>query len=158
MIRFLSLSLIVLSALCMSASAKRTTRRGLVPQQSPQTAAAQVQVTDTIAAPEPHTVDINGYDKPLRSRREVFFATNNSGRDIDALAFTINYFDSKNRQLHKAHHNLNVDIPAGETRQVSVRSWDSQCNFYYIHSAVPQRVEKATAYRVTIAVDTLFVR
>lgn len=156
--RILSLSLIALATAGIAAQAQRTTRGGLVPQQSAQTGAPVSEATDTIVAPEPHIVDINGYDKPLRSRREVFFATNNSGRGIEALAFTIDYYDTKNRQLHKAHHNVNVDIPAGETRQVSVRSWDSQCNFYYIHSAVPQRVEKATAYRVTIAVDTLFVR
>ncbi|MDE6467479.1 MAG: FxLYD domain-containing protein [Muribaculaceae bacterium] len=156
--RKLSLSLIALAAMGVAVQAQRTTRGGLVPRQPSQTVSSQSVATDTIAAPEPHTVDINGYDKPLRSRREVFFATNNSSRGIEALAFTINYYDTKNRQLHKASHNVNVDIPAGETRQVSVRSWDSQCNFYYIHSAVPQRVEKATAYRVTIAVDTLFVR
>lgn len=56
------------------AYAQRTTRNKLRPA-AVMTAPAVSEdsvVYDTIAAPEPHTLDINGYDKPLRSRRETF--------------------------------------------------------------------------------------
>lgn len=140
------------------ATAQRTTRKGLkaAPTAAVEETAAGVSY-DTIVAPEPSAFDINGYDKPLRSRRETFFATNNSGRHLDAMAFTIRYYDNKRRMLHSASHRLPLDIPAGETRQVSIRSWDPQFNFYYIRSAVPQRATQATPYDVTITVDTLFV-
>ncbi len=154
---------ILLSALLLAVaavattSAQRTTRKGLRAETKP-AAAAQSSVADTIISPQPQTVDINGYDKPLRSRRETFFATNNSTDTVSALAFTISYFDTKNRMLHSAEHNIPVEIPPRETRQVSMPSWDSQFAFYFTRSAKPQRVEQATPYDITITVDTLFVR
>ncbi len=146
--------------LASAAMAQRTTRKGLKPAPATTATAAETVASslDTLAAPEPHQVDINGYDKPLRSRRETFFATNNSGRDIAGLAFTIKYFDSQQRMLHSASHNIAIDIPAGETRQASVKSWDPQFNFYYVRSTVPQRVQQATPYDVTLTVDTIFVK
>jgi len=59
--------------------------------------------------------------------------------------------------LHSASHNVGADIPAGETRQMSIPSWDKQFNFYYRRSATSQRAEQATPYDVSIKVDTLFV-
>ena len=57
----------------------------------------------------------------------------------------------------KRMHNVDAPIPAGETRQIGLRSWDTQQAFYYERSAVPARTEQATPYRVSIAVDTVFV-
>ncbi len=141
--------------------AQKTTRRGLVTANAPAEAAQSITTvayTDTIVAPEPHTVDINGYDKPLRSRREVFFVTNNSADTLQALSYTITYYDTKRRMLHKASHHSAVEIPAGETRQVSIKSWDPQFNFYYMRSVVPARASQATPYEVAIAVDTIFMQ
>jgi len=137
--------------------AQRTSRRNLSPAQEDVDGPAPV-VCDTIVLPRPHVVDINGYDKPLRSRRESFFVTNNSDSTVCGIAFTINYFDTQRRQLHSDKKNIVVELPAGETRQVSYSSWDKQQSFYYVRSAVPQRAEQATPYEVTIRVDTLFVR
>lgn len=140
-------------------AAQRTTRKGLKAAQTEvEVAPIKQSVFDTIAPPAAHQVDFNGYDKPLRSRRETFFATNNSNDSIAAMAFTITYYDSRRRMLHSAKHKVSIDIPAGETRQVSLKSWDSQFNFYYIRSAVPQRTKNATPYEITIAIDTLFVK
>lgn len=139
--------------------AQRTTREGLKAAQTEVAVTPVSQsVFDTIAPPAAHQVDFNGYDKPLRSRRETFFATNNSKDSIAAMAFTITYYDGLHRMLHSAKHKVSIDIPAGETRQVSLKSWDPQFNFYYIRSAVPQRTQKATPYEITIAIDTLFVK
>ncbi len=102
-------------------------------------------------------MEIKGYDKPLRSRRETFFATNTGEGTVGRLAFTISYFDTDGRLMHRASHNVDAPIPAGETRQIGLRSWDTQQAFYYERSAVPARTEQATPYRVSIAVDTVFV-
>lgn len=150
--------------LCLSLaagmSAQTTTRTHLKVAEKPVKGdcAAVAALCDTLASPAPHTVDINGYDKPLRSRRETFFVTNNSARDVTGLAVNINYYDSSRRQLHSRRARINVSIPAGETRQASLRSWDEQQSFYYVHSAVPSRVSQATPFEVTITVDTLFVQ
>lgn len=153
--KYISLSAIVL-ATAITAAAQTTTRQRLRTAQ-PAAASATITAVDTIARPEPHIVDVNGYDKPLRSRRETFFVTNNSRRDLRGLAFTITYYDSARRMLHSASHNVGADIPAGETRQMSIPSWDKQFNFYYRRSATSQRAEQATPYDVSIKVDTLFV-
>ena len=113
-------------------------------------------LTDTVVSPKAHTIDINGYDKPLRSRRETFFATNNSKRTTEAIAVTITYFDKSHRQLHERKASLPLVIPAGETRRASLKSWDSELSFYYIRSSVPSRAEQATPYEVKITVDTIF--
>lgn len=122
--RILILTLLAMALIPMAG--QRTSRRGLkAAVQEPQATAntAALAATDTLVAPAPHTVDINGYDKPLRSRRESFFATNNSSRTVERMAITINYYDAKRRQLHQASRNVAADIPAGETRQISFPSW-----------------------------------
>lgn len=148
----------ILVTAALAAVSQRTTRKGLRVEPVGQEAVAAESVTsvDTVSAPAPHTVDINGYDKPLRSRRETFFVTNNSDLPLSAIAVTIDYQDTRRRQLHRATHHIKADIPAGETRQLSLRSWDAQFAFYYELSAVPARAQQATPYKVAISVDTLF--
>lgn len=146
------------------AVAQRTTRKALRPMPEideieavEETDTAVALIYDTIVAPPLTLIDINGYDKPLRSRRETFFATNNSKRPIASIAFTINYYDTRQRQLHAASHRQDIEIPANQTRQISLRSWDAQQSFYYVRSTLPQRVQQATPYEVTITVDTIFI-
>ena len=143
--------------MALTAYAQTTTRHGLKPKNDAVEAAASASaLIDTVANPAAHTVDINGYDKPLRSRRETFFVTNNGGRPTSSLAVTITYYDSSRRQLHSRHASLPLVIPVGETRQASLKSWDEQLSFYYLRSAVPSRAEQATPYDVKISVDTIF--
>lgn len=139
------------------AYADRSTRRNLRPRTS-ESSTVPAALYDTIAAPDASSISVNGYDKPLRSRRETFFTTNNSDRNVARIAFTIRYFDARQRQLHQSAHNIPADIPAGETRQISVPSWDPQFNFYYIRSAIPQRAQQATPYDIKISIDTLFYK
>lgn len=143
-----------IALLAVSAAAQRTTRARL------QNGAADAQPAPAectvIAAPSPQYVSVSGYDKPLRSRRETFFVTNNGDTPIEGIAFTINYFDSNNRQLHAASHNVSVQIPPSETRQVNIKSWDSQQSFYYTRSTAPARADQATPYDVKITVDSIF--
>lgn len=147
------LTLILIAATAVYA--ERTTRRNLKPAKT-DTEISLTPAYDTVATPDASVISVNGYDKPLRSRRETFFATNNSTESIARIAFSIRYFDSKQRLLHQTVHNVPADIPAGETRQINIPSWDTQFNFYYLRSAIPQRAQQATPYDVRINVDTLF--
>lgn len=148
--------LILLLACSTAVFAERTTRRNLKPAVTGDEISQSVTAYDTVATPDASVISVNGYDKPLRSRRETFFATNNSTADIERIAFSIRYFDSKQRLLHQTVHNVRAAIPAGETRQINIPSWDTQFNFYYLRSAIPQRAQQATPYDVRISVDTLF--
>ena len=59
--------------------------------------------------------------------------------------------------LHRRQISVPCDIPAGETRNLSIQSWDKQQSFYFVRSTVPSRTDQATPYDVTISVDTIFV-
>lgn len=146
------LSALLLTSICQ---AQRTTRRGLQPRRE---AVENVRPQyDTIVEPGADHIETKGYDKPLRSRRETFFATNAGAVSVRRIAFTISYYDIDKHLLHRASHNVAADIPAGETRMVGVRSWDVQQTFYYVHSAVAHKSTSATPYDVNLKVDTLFV-
>lgn len=149
------LILFIVIFVAVVALAQNTVRRGLRVQKEVSQPEAAVAF-DTVLPVGKHAVDIKGYDKPLRSRRETFFVTNTGNRPLSRIAVTLTYTDSKGRQLHTASHNLAAVIPAGETRQVGLRSWDVQQAFYYTRSEVPVRASQATPFDVAIAVDTLF--
>lgn len=123
---------------------------------APKTAETQsiAQQTDTVAAPEAGTVKLSGYDKTLRANRESFFVTNAlpDSSTIIALDLTFDYCDMSGRQLHKVTRTVRCDIPFGETRNLSVASWDKQHTFYYYLSPAPAR-SAGTPFRVTSTVE-----
>lgn len=152
--RTILLSLAALAAVAMCA--QKTTRRNLKPIEPAAVTAEVSSATDTVASPAAHTVDLNGFDKPLRSKRETFFVTNNSARRVKAISVSLKYFDTDRNMLHARNEHIPIDIPAGETRQASLPSWDKQQSFYFRHSAVPARATVATPFDVTAEVDTIF--
>lgn len=151
-----NLPVILALLIAMTCTAQRTTRRGLHAIKPDTETACPAVSYDTVAAPSTDIIEVKGYDKPLRSRRETFFATNTGSDTIRRIAFTISYYDLDKKLLHRASHNVRADIPSGESRLVGVRSWDVQQSFYYHGSTVSHRSNKATPYDVTITVDTVF--
>ncbi len=73
--------------------------------------------------------------------------TNATRRHLLYVEIEITYFDESGRQLHKRTAKQNVDIPAGETRQLTFPSWDKQRNMYYTLSGKP-RTSNGTPYTV----------
>ena len=144
--RILAVILTIL-AIGLTAEAQRTTRKNLKPINNH----AMTIAGDTIRDISANLLKITGYDKPLNSNKETFFVSNNGTSTITAMNITFNYFDSKNRQLHSASHTIECSIPPGETRQLSVSSWDKQKSFFYYRSAKPRR--KATPYSVTHTIN-----
>ena len=141
---FVILTLMVLAFNC---DAQRTTRKGLKLKEE----RATTIEGDTVINPATDILKISGYDKPLYSTKETFFVTNNGDNTILGINITFNYFDKQNRQLHQVTKAVKCDIPPGETRQLSISSWDKQNSFYYINSAQPRR--QATPYSVTHSID-----
>ena len=140
---------IIIGLLIMSLNcyAQRTTRKGLEPREE----YSAIAHGDTIKKPSTDILKISGYDKPLNSHKETFFVTNNGEHAIVGINITFNYFDNQNRQLHSATRHINCTIPPGETRQLSISSWDKQKSFYYHRSAKPRR--QATPYRLTHSIN-----
>lgn len=140
---------ILLIAATLSASADKTTRKGL----KAITVKEQTVKTDSIDTfvPSPGMIRLSGYDKPLRSYKESIYATNASRRVLSYINIEITYFDESGRQMHKRNVKLNVHIPAGETRQITFSSWDKQRNLYYIKSGKP-RTSDGTPYSISAQV------
>ena len=152
---FAPIILATLALTCAAAMAQRTSRPG-ARVAAMKSAPAATATADTIVSPTDITV--RGYDKPLRSRRESFFVTNNNDTDtLRAISVTIDYKDSSGRQLHRAVHRLACDIPPHQTRQLTYKAWDTQQKFYYTRSDVPNTTAQASPFDVAISVDTAFV-
>ncbi len=122
-----------------------TTRRNLEVRQDIEDA-SDMRLNDTIFSPGDSLVVV-GYDKLLRSARETFFVVNNSSCHLKAISLTLTYYDMKGRMLHSRTAEIECNIPGGETRQLSLPSWDVQQLFYFYASPAPRRA--ATPYKVT---------
>lgn len=137
-----SIIIIALIAIGFNCMAQRATRKNLKVKPTADTTI----VCDTLTCPNTDIVVISGYDKPLYSTKETFFVTNNGKNTIVGINITFNYFDNQNRQLHQATNTVKCNIPPGETRHLSISSWDKQKAFYYYRSPQPRR--QATPYKV----------
>lgn len=133
---------------------KRSTKRGNVSLRSTHNQDGVV-VADSIIVPDSMQVGCFGYDKPLRSSRECFFVSNNTGFDITCVFFTAQYIDTKGRQFHEVSNDRRVDIPDGETRQITFPSWDKQQSFYYVGSTRSRA--SGTPYNIRISIDSISV-
>lgn len=151
-------ALLLGAALTTGGRNTRTTRSGLhrIPEPVEADTAAAVATVESavIVRPDSTRLKIRGYDKPLRSRRESFFVVNTDTCGFDTLYLTLTYYDSAGRMLHRRSVAVRADVPAGETRNVGIPSWDRQYAFYYYLSPRPARAA-ATPYRVTVSVDSV---
>lgn len=107
---------------------------------------------DTVAFPATDSISVAGFEKPLRAMKETMFITNNTDEAVVDVGLDIIYTDLKGRMLHRATHNVEAAIPAGETRRVEVPSFDSSGLFYYRLSPVPARATTATPFDVKVTV------
>lgn len=144
--------IVVMALAAISVLSQRTSRRpkGVVVQPT-------VELTSDTIFGNPGTLRLSGFDKPLRSRKETFFATNTDSCTVSEMAVTLVYYDAKGRQLHRRHLRVRRHIEPGQTLQISIPTWDIQQSFYYTLSEKPKRVEQATPFNVSISVDTLFI-
>ena len=84
-------------------------------------------------------ISFNGFDKPQQSNAETFFITNHTDHIMSGVSLYIEYMMPDGRQLHKRFLKLTCYIPPGETRSVSIDSWDKQRSFYYEKSQPSKR-------------------
>lgn len=84
-------------------------------------------------------ISFAGYDKPQTSSEESFFITNSTDRVMTAVTLYVDYRDLQGRQLTRRFLKISCNIPPGETRQVSAKSWDRQKTFYYEKSTQARR-------------------
>lgn len=76
----------------------------------------------------------SGFDKRLNNSKESFFIINPSRSDIEGVVICLTYHTPDSRMLHRRYAIINAHIPAGETRNIVLTSWDTQRSFYYLKS------------------------
>lgn len=91
-------------------------------------------------------VKYSRFDKPASSILETFSVTNTTDRTLKAVGLFLEYRTPDGLQLHKRYVRIDCDIPPGETRMLSVRSFDKQKSYYYQGSAKPRK--RATPFDV----------
>lgn len=155
------LTVIAIMAVALTYAGARRTRTG--PARTPIVAPVSsqqrdVSEADTIVAPADSLIRLSGYDKTLRANRESFFVTNELPDSVTVieLCLTFDYMDLSGRQLHRLTRTVKCDVPSGQTRNLSVPSWDKQHTFYYYMSPAPRRVQ-ATPYMVRSTVERVVV-
>lgn len=102
---------------------------------------------DTIWVPSRDSISCSGFEKTLRATHESLYVSNRSASDMVGLGIEIEYSDMKDRMLHKALHDVSVNIPAGETRLVDIPSFDRQGLYYYYLSPAQTRASRATPFK-----------
>lgn len=101
------------------------------------------------------SVHFAGFDKPSSSDKESFFITNRLPKTIAGLTLEITYLTPEGRLLHRRVLTQRCYVPAGETRKLDVRSFDTQGAYHYYLSS-PGR-SGATPFKVSFRPLTLFV-
>ena len=170
----------------VDASAQKTTRRGkLVPIP---VAPAETAVTDTVTADSLLSqIELTGYEKPLRARRESLFVTSRLPMPVSSIKLRIDYMTMDGVPLHSRELDLDVNLPAAQQnlsaapdkpatcytqvavgelrpsvsevrRMVTFKSWDVN-NLFYYHLNVPARTStQGTPYRVRLTPIKLEIR
>lgn len=155
----LPLILIVAAIFPLSARRKVNTLR---PQLTPLSVIEELQQTgpaDTLRYAD--RITFSGYSKTVNDANETFFVTNETPFHLSRLCVKFTYSMPEGEMLHEEIYEINCDIPAATTRQISIRSFDRQHNFYYHLGKKPKRsatpftvAYTLLSYDVKITVDT----
>lgn len=141
---------IVLTTLCFSTmdARTRTTRKNLrsieVPVMTLQ--AADGLLPDSLTAVDPNAVTLKGYSKRASDSKESFFITNNTAHRMSAVRLLLRYSTMSGEMLTQRAVTVPVSLKPGETKLVSIKSFDVQRLFYYY--AGPQPRKSATPFQV----------
>ena len=147
-----TLLLLVLVLLCVStldADARvRTTRKNL---RSTEVPVAVVEPTDSLLPDslfkvDPKAVTLKGYSKRASDSKESFFITNNTRHRMSAVRLLMRYTTMQGEMLTQRTVTVPVSLKPGETKLVSIKSFDVQRLFYYY--AGPQPRKAATPFQV----------
>ena len=149
------LTAIIAAAVAASAPARRYAKPGATRAAAAPHETVPEAVFDTVAA-DTSRIQVAGFEKTLASTRETMFIVNGLDRPVEGLALDIVYSDMSGRMLHSASHTVAAHIPAGESRMVSVPSFDRQKVFYYHLSPAPTRARVATPFKVQVTVTSVF--
>lgn len=126
----------------------RTTRKNL---RSTEVPVAVMESTDSLLPDsllqvDPNAVTLKGFSKRASESKESFFVTNNTKHRMSAVRLLLRYTTMQGEMLTQRTVNVPVNLKPGETKLVSIKSFDVQRLFYYY--AGPQPRKSATPFQV----------
>lgn len=101
-------------------------------------------------------IRFSGFDKKGSSMNESMFVTNLTESEVLSMTVSICYEAVDGRQFHQREVKIVSRIPAGETRKVDFKSWDTQRSFRY-HKSLDSK-SSATPFKVRIQLLSLTIR
>ena len=101
---------------------------------------------DSLMQVDPAAVTLKGYSKRASDSKESFFITNNTNHRMSAVRLLLRYTTMQGEMLTQRTVTVPVSLKPGETKLVSVKSFDVQRLFYYY--AGPQPRKTATPFQV----------
>ena len=141
---------ILLMLLCVNSldARTRTTRKNLRSIEVPVMAIEPSDglLPDSLAQVDPDAVTLKGYSKRASDSKESFFITNNTSHRMSAVRLLLRYSTMNGEMLTQRQVTVPVSLKPGETKLVSIKSFDVQRLFYYY--AGPQPRKSATPFRV----------
>lgn len=141
----------LLILLCFSTidARTRTTRKNLNSSEVP---VALVEASDALLPDsidlelDPNAVSLKGFSKRASDSKESFFITNNTSHRMSAVRLLLRYTTMDGEMLTQRTVTVPVSLKPGETRVVSIKSFDVQRLFYYY--AGPRPRKQATPFKV----------
>lgn len=126
----------------------RTTRKNLQSMEVPVVAleSSDGLLPDSLIDIDPNAVTLKGYSKRASESKESFFITNNTNHRMSAVRLLLRYTTMNGEMLTQRTVNVPVNLKPGETKLVSIKSFDVQRLFYYY--AGPQPRKSATPFQV----------
>ena len=145
------LLLLVVSLLCINTldARTRTTRKNLQSLEVP------VMVMDSgdgllpdslDMSIDPNAVTLKGYSKRASDSKESFFITNNTKHRMSAVRLLLRYSTMNGEMLTQRSVTVPVSLKPGETKLVSIKTFDVQRLFYYYAGPKPRK--QATPFKV----------
>jgi len=147
----LPLLLVLAAVMCISTldARTRTTRKNL---QSLEVPVAVMQADDALLPDslgteiDPNAVSLKGYSKRASDNKESFFVTNNTGHRMSAVRLLLRYSTMNGEMLTQRTVTVPVELKPGETKLVSIKSFDVQRLFYFYAGPKPRK--QATPFKV----------
>ena len=95
---------------------------------------------------DPNAVTLKGYNKRASESKESFFITNNTKHRMSAVRLLLRYSTMSGEMLTQRTVTVPVHLKPGETKLVSVKSFDVQRVFYYYAGPKPRK--QASPFKV----------
>ena len=135
----------------VAASGRTRTTRSINKQSQQEVMVAIPEICDTVAIDtigsfNRKALSFRGFSKRAGDKKESFYVTNHTNRTIGHFTVMLRYSDMAGKVILERTCNVACRLAPGATAPASIKSFDTQSQFYYYASA-----KRKTAMPFTVA-------